>query len=869
MNPGWSRKNGSSKEETIPPDVQPSRGRPPRPSLKDRTISAPSIVRDDAQSPPALSGSRSQSPPHVNSKSNNATAKDNSQIAQSMPQITLAVVGTSCTGKSTFVQHALDLKRIPTAAVSSKKVSLEGVVSLLRIYEFNIHDVDITLQGNPQWPRLDGEDTKNQIDGIMVIYSISDVSSTKFIPSFLRACSKSAIPTVLVCSKCDVPPEIRQVDSQITEQLRNGVVGDIQMYQTSIKAPDSHKRCLSFILRNIGLRTTDSTKIRKASSVSKREHRRAQSDYPNNPDRDELPPPFTGEGQGRREFVSAGISQEGEFPPPSTDPQPGTSSPDQQGRTPCDPIRHFAALRRGDGDLPSINDGCGLDLQHKEQMQTLIPLSASASTGDDDDMRNDTLKDAGVSFHELVDRLLSNTDSKTDVRFVAIFLCLYRKFSAPSDLLAAIISRFHNVKAGKIPQAIRSAAQLRYLGVLAQWAFEYPGDFAHPLTRLRMEGFISGLAGQRTFSMVIKEITRYLDIVSEDDDTAWACSDITRSRTDTLESSPTISSVPSTSSLLDKKSSIKKTASNESESPAHVPQRGSVTSSITSSTDKSSTQTLSSAPGQSTVESAQDQARLLAPYPRTTLCKVHWHLFMRTSDEDIAQELTRIDWIMFASIRPRDLVRHVSLPEAEKEQCKSLQNVTRMIDQFNHIAFWIANIILLRDKSKHRAKALEKCMAIAWRLRQLNNYNSLGAVVAGINGTAVHRLYQTRELVPHHIQKQFMRLEILMGTQKSHFAYRLAWSNTSTERIPFLPLHSRDLASAEEGNSTYIGEGGDRINWKKFEVIGEVVVSIQRSQATSYWSILRNEEVQRLIQDSKFSKDDDVSTIIDGICWVL
>ena len=115
-----------------------------------------------------------------------------------MPQITLAVVGTSCSGKSTFVQHALDLKRIPTAAVSSKKVSLEGVVSLLRIYEFNILDVDITLQGNPQWPRLDGYDTKSQIDGIMVIYSISDVSSTKFIPSFLRESCAPLVLAVLV-----------------------------------------------------------------------------------------------------------------------------------------------------------------------------------------------------------------------------------------------------------------------------------------------------------------------------------------------------------------------------------------------------------------------------------------------------------------------------------------------------------------------------------------------------------------------------------------------------------------------------------------------------------------------------------------------
>ena len=145
------------------------------------------------------------------------------------------------------------------------------------------------------------------------------------------------------------------------------------------------------------------------------------------------------------------------------------------------------------------------------------------------------------------------------------------------------------------------------------------------------------------------------------------------------------------------------------------------------------------------------------------------------------------------------------------------------------------------------------------KLRHLNNYNSLGAVIAGINGTAVHRLAQTRELVPPQAQKQFMRLEILMGTQKSHFAYRLAWANTSSERIPFLPLHRRDLVFAEEGNRTHLGGDTERINWKKFDVMGEVIVGIQKSQETPYPSISRNEEVQRLVLDGKFSKDDDVS----------
>lgn len=102
-----------------------------------------------------------------------------------------------------------------------------------------------------------------------------------------------------------------------------------------------------------------------------------------------------------------------------------------------------------------------------------------------------------------------------------------------------------------------------------------------------------------------------------------------------------------------------------------------------------------------------------------------------------------------------------------------------------------------------------------------------------------------------------------MGTQKSHFAYRLGWANTSSERIPFLPLHRRDLVLAEEGNRTFLDAEKSRINWKKFEVMGEVVVGIQKSQGTPYPTISRNEEVQKLILDGKFPKDDDVSSMTD------
>lgn len=98
-----------------------------------------------------------------------------------------------------------------------------------------------------------------------------------------------------------------------------------------------------------------------------------------------------------------------------------------------------------------------------------------------------------------------------------------------------------------------------------------------------------------------------------------------------------------------------------------------------------------------------------------------------------------------------------------------------------------------------------------------------------------------------------------MGTEKSHFAYRLAWENSSTEKIPFLPLHLRDLVSAEEGNRTFVGQNSDRINWRKFEIMGDVVLAIQQSQKNPFPNYQRNDDVQRLLLDTKLGKDEEVS----------
>lgn len=465
----------------------------------------------------------------------------------------------------------------------------------------------------------------------------------------------------------------------------------------------------------------------------------------------------------------------------------------------------------------------------------------------DDGFADKSAKMIGVTFDELVDRLLAPKMSKADHNFADIFLCLYRKFAAPSQLLAAIRARFDRLRSEQsIPHLISTEAQMRIIEVVAKWLSLYPGDFARPATRRSLEELIAQLLAEPVFVTAAHQMRRNLEQkVAEDDDTGWEKSDPVE------EGESKDATGRRRSGLAESMRSL------QLDDPSAAGQRRPSQSSDLSNLDAFTGRT----PARfqfHTVEDYEREAAVLIPTSMVPLNKFRYHTFMEIDPDDMAEEMTRIDWVMFSSIRIRDMVRHVSLPADQKEKCRNLRNVNRMVAHFNHVAQWVANMILIRDKAKHRAPCLEKFMVIAQKLRQLNNYNGLAAVLAGINGTAIHRLAQTRALVSPDVQKRFAGLVLLMGTQKSHFAYRLAWENSPLPRIPFMPLHRRDLVSAEEGSRTFVGPSGDRINWRKFEVLGEVLLPIMKSQGQPYQHLHRHEMSRELLLDCRMPTDDEV-----------
>ncbi len=94
------------------------------------------------------------------------------------------MLGGDAVGKSTFIHLALDLKKPATSPVSSKKVSLEGLISVVRLIEVDADEVEVE-EDSLFWPKAVGDEVIPPIDGALVIYNVLDPSSVTPLPTLL------------------------------------------------------------------------------------------------------------------------------------------------------------------------------------------------------------------------------------------------------------------------------------------------------------------------------------------------------------------------------------------------------------------------------------------------------------------------------------------------------------------------------------------------------------------------------------------------------------------------------------------------------------------------------------------------------------
>ncbi|TLD11133.1 hypothetical protein PgNI_06075 [Pyricularia grisea] len=776
----------------------------------------------------------------------------------SMDTLNIAVLGADGVGKSTFIQRALRAPRPPGSNITTVRLDLDGTALRATFLEVDTEFLEVEEKQPIRWPKQINGHMVPRIDGVLVLYDVTNKESLRELPPIMNALAIAKIPTIIVATKCDSSENLRQVNPDAVSGYFPAAVAT---FKTSSSVPSSTRDSLQSIIR-AALASKRGAENNKNEAAISRRRAASSAAHLDAPDLNGRPL----SQQGKHGRASSDLSLLRGTPPPGSDG--GYSYRSAQSRSRMDHSSYGSDAAADDGSVTVSGmlrthggvrlDGGGpdtfLDVDESDVESYRHSDDIPILQRGDENFAEKPAKMVGVEFDELVDRLLAPRMTRADNNFADIFLCLYRKFASPGQLLSAILARLEPVMRDKsIPDLTMIQTELRIIEVIAKWVSLYPGDFARSATRRKLENLACQLAKDPILTPSAQQIRLYLErYIMEDDDTGWAKSD-EPDRDSYHAQDPRFTSRDGhrgDSVLNDSMTSLHLEDSRESSSTYGQAQRASAEDSGSHRRPVAQFQFHS-------LEDYEREAATMTPTSTLPLNKIRYHIFLDKDTDDIADEITRIDWIMFSSIRIRDLVRHVSLSTEQKEKCRSLKNVERMIKHFNHVARWVSNMILIRDKAKHRAPCLEKFMLIALRLRVLNNYNGLAAVLAGINGTSIHRLAQTKSLVSVEVQRRFARLGLLMGTQKSHFAYRLAWENSPLPRIPFMPLHRRDLVSAEEGSRTFVGPQGDRINWKKFEVLSEVLLPLMKSQGTPYPNLRKDDGSRELILDCKMPTDEE------------
>ncbi|PRP86068.1 aimless RasGEF [Planoprotostelium fungivorum] len=198
-------------------------------------------------------------------------------------------------------------------------------------------------------------------------------------------------------------------------------------------------------------------------------------------------------------------------------------------------------------------------------------------------------------------------------------------------------------------------------------------------------------------------------------------------------------------------------------------------------------------------------------------------------DEELARQMTLIDYEIFSIIKPEELLNLAWSKPKLKHKAK---NVLSMIDRFNNVSSWVATMIISPERLKNRTKAITKFLKVAKHLRQLNNFNSLTdpAIIAAFNMACVHRLKHSWEGIPANIVEE---IEKLMNTENGFKIYRDTLK-LSSPAIPYLGVHLTDLTFMEENPDCIEVEGVKMINFAKRKLIYAVISLLQTYQQTPY-----------------------------------
>jgi len=225
--------------------------------------------------------------------------------------------------------------------------------------------------------------------------------------------------------------------------------------------------------------------------------------------------------------------------------------------------------------------------------------------------------------------------------------------------------------------------------------------------------------------------------------------------------------------------------------------------------------------------------------------------FLDIHPVEIARQLTLIDFNLFCKILPSDFSNQAWSKSDSKER---VPNLITLINRSNTLSYWVATEILSSNNIKHRATVLKRFITIAEILFKFNNFNTLMAVILGLNLGSIQRLKKTWEILPKSMHESFQQLTLVTSERQNYLSYRKLMSNPTYPCLPFMAVYLRDLTFIEE-NQTILESGF--INFDKMKMIAKVLIEIQRYQSVPY-HLKKIDFIEHLLKSSVVLNDKDL-----------
>lgn len=201
-------------------------------------------------------------------------------------------------------------------------------------------------------------------------------------------------------------------------------------------------------------------------------------------------------------------------------------------------------------------------------------------------------------------------------------------------------------------------------------------------------------------------------------------------------------------------------------------------------------------------------------------------LFDHLDPYELAEHLTYLEYKSFCKILFQDyhsFVMHgctVDNPILE-----------RFITLFNGVSQWIQLMVLSKPTAPQRAAVIAHFIQVAEKLLQLQNFNTLMAVVGGLSNSSISRLKETQANISSDTNKVFNSLLDMLTSSGNYSQYRRRFAECTGFRFPILAVSLKDLIAVHVALSDWTDAQKTQVNLTKTQQLYAILQELSLVQS--------------------------------------